>query len=300
MNMMNNGMMNPMMMQAMLQMMNQMNQPSANQSYVDPTTYDAMVRNKMREYDKFVPQAITLSQVDDVNSANGSAKKIRVTVVERNVAVPGETAQATWFEDNNSMNGVLDIILKYGAKNAQNELDFGTDGCKVDLAGLQADPQYASIVAPILCPEHAAIRTYKFSKGDCFATTPDPRQNGKSIVRTFKTKHRGEQTVIRDCCRVFTILARFIADEETGLPVPQYLDGFDVEKQGRRIEETYWALPAKKDAPTPVAPVSTPTSAPTAAPVAPTPVAPVSTPTSAPTAAPVAPTPVAEGENTPF
>ena len=278
MNMMNNGMMNPMMMQAMLQqmMMNQqmMNQPSANQSYVDPATYDAMVRNKMREYDKFVPQAITLSQVDDVNSTTPGAKKIRVTVVERNVAVPGETAQATWFEDNTSMAGVLDIILKYGAKNAQNELDFTNEECKVDLAGLQADPQYASTVAPILCPEHAAIRTYKFKKGDCYAT--DPTKPGE--VRRFNTKNRGEKTVIRDCCRVFTILARFIADEETGLPVPQYIDGFDVEKQGRRIEETYWAKPAN----------------------APAPVAPVSAPTSAPTAAPVAPAPVAEGENAPF
>lgn len=278
MNMMNNGMMNPMMMQAMLQqmMMNQqmMNQPSANQSYVDPATYDAMVRNKMREYDKFVPQAITLSQVDDVNSESANAKKIRVTVVERNVAVPGETAQATWFEDNTSMAGVLDIICKHGAKNPQGELDFSTGECKVDLAGLQADPQYASTVAPILCPEHAAIRTYKFSKGDCYAT--DPTKPGE--IRKFKTKHRGEQTVIRDCCRVFTILARFIADEETGLPVPQYIDGFDVEKQGRRIEETYWAKAAN----------------------APAPVAPVSAPTSAPTAAPVAPAPVAEGEETPF
>ena len=278
MNMMNNGMMNPMMMQAMLQqmMMNQqmMNQPSANQSYVDPATYDAMVRNKMREYDKFVPQAITLSQVDDVNSTTPGAKKIRVTVVERNVAVPGETAQATWFEDNTSMAGVLDIILKYGAKNAQNELDFTNEECKVDLAGLQADPQYASTVAPILCPEHAAIRTYKFKKGDCYAT--DPTKPGE--VRRFNTKNRGEKTVIRDCCRVFTILARFIADEETGLPVPQYIDGFDVEKQGSRIEETYWAKPAN----------------------APAPVTPVSAPTSAPTAAPVAPAPVAEGENAPF
>lgn len=278
MNMMNNGMMNPMMMQAMLQqmMMNQqmMNQPSANQSYVDPATYDAMVRNKMREYDKFVPQAITLSQVDDVNSESANAKKIRVTVVERNVAVPGETASATWFEDNTSMAGVLDIILKYGAKNAQNELDFTTGECKVDLAGLQADPQYASTVAPILCPEHAAIRTYKFLKGDCYAT--DPTKPGE--IRKFKTKHRGEQTVIRDCCRVFTILARFIADEKTGLPIPQYIDGFDVEKQGRRIEETYWAKPANAQAP----------------------VAPVSAPTAAPTAAPVAPAPVAEGEETPF
>lgn len=275
MNMMNNGMMNPMMMQAMLQqmMMNQMNQPSANQSYVDPATYDAMVRNKMREYDKFVPQAITLSQVDDVNSTTG-AKKIRVNVVERNVNVPGETAQATWFEDNTSMAGVLDIICKHGAKNPQGELDFSTGECKVDLAGLQADPQYASTVAPILCPEHAAIRTYKFSKGDCYAT--DPTKPGE--IRKFKTKHRGEQTVIRDCCRVFTILARFIADEETGLPVPQYIDGFDVEKQGRRIEETYWAKPAN----------------------APAPVAPVSAPTAAPTAAQVAPASVAEGEETPF
>lgn len=276
MNMMNNGMMNPMMMQMMLQqMMNQqmMNQPSANQSYVDPATYDAMVRNKMREYDKFVPQAITLSQVDDVNSTTG-AKKTRVTVVERNVNVPGETAQATWFEDNTSMAGVLDIICKHGAKNPQGELDFSTGECKVDLAGLQADPQYASTVAPILCPEHAAIRTYKFSKGDCYAT--DPTKPGE--IRKFKTKHRGEQTVIRDCCRVFTILARFIADEETGLPVPQYIDGFDVEKQGRRIEETYWAKPAN----------------------APAPVAPVSAPTAAPTAAQVAPASVAEGEETPF
>lgn len=280
MNMMNNGMMNPMMMQMMLQqMMNQqmMNQPSANQSYVDPATYDAMVRNKMREYDKFVPQAITLSQVDDVNSTT-DAKKIRVTVVERNVAVPSETAQATWFEDNNSMNGVLDIILKYGAKNAQQELDFSTGECKVDLAGLQADPQYASIVAPILCPEHAAIRTYKFSKGDCYATAPSATPGAEPVIRKFKTKHRGEQTVIRNCCRVFTILARFIADEETGLPVPQYIDGFDVKKQGRRIEETYWAKPAN----------------------APAPVAPVSAPTAAPTAAQVAPAPVAEGENAPF
>ena len=279
MNMMNNGMMNPMMMQMMLQqMMNQqmMNQPSANQSYVDPATYDAMVRNKMREYDKFVPQAITLSQVDDVNSTTG-AKKTRVTVVERNVNVPGETAQATWFEDNNSMNGVLDIILKYGAKNSQDELDFSTGECKVDLAGLQADPQYASIVAPILCPEHAAIRTYKFIKGDCFATAPSATPSADPVVRKFKTKHRGEQTVIRDCCRVFTILARFIADEKTGLPVPQYIDGFDVEKQGRRIEETYWAIPAKPaNAPAPVAHVS------------------------APTAAQVAQAPVAEGEETPF
>lgn len=277
MNMMNNGMMNPMMMQAMLQqmMMNQqMNQPSANQSYVDPATYDAMVRNKMREYDKFVPQAITLSQVDDVNSTTSGAKKIRVTVVERNVAVPGETAQATWFEDNTSMAGVLDIILKYGAKDPQDKLDFSTGECKVDLAGLQADPQYASTVAPILCPEHAAIRTYKFKKGDCYAT--DPAKPGE--IRKFNTKHRGEQTVIRDCCRVFTILARFIADEETGLPIPQYIDGFDVEKQGRRIEETYWAKAAN----------------------APAQVAPVSAPTSAPTAAPVAPAPVAEGEETPF
>lgn len=280
MNMMNNGMMNPMMMQAMLQqmMMNQqmMNQPSANQSYVDPATYDAMVRNKMREYDKFVPQAITLSQVDDVNSTTG-AKKTRVTVVERNVNVPGETAQATWFEDNTSMAGVLDIILKYGAKNAQNELDFTTGECKVDLAGLQADPQYASTVAPILCPEHAAIRTYKFKKGDCYATNPEKPDE----IRKFNTKHRGQQTVIRDCCRVFTILARFIADEETGLPVPQYIDGFDVEKQGRRIEETYWAKAANAPAP-------------------PAPVAPVSAPTAAPTTAQVAPTPVAEGEETPF
>ena len=276
MNMMNNGMMNPMMMQMMLQqMMNQqMNQPSANQSYVDPATYDAMVRNKMREYDKFVPQAITLSQVDDVNSTTSGAKKIRVTVVERNVAVPGETAQATWFEDNTSMAGVLDIILKYGAKDPQDKLDFSTGECKVDLAGLQADPQYASTVAPILCPEHAAIRTYKFKKGDCYAT--DPTKPGE--IRKFNTKHRGEQTVIRDCCRVFTILARFIADEETGLPVPQYIDGFDVDKQGRRIEETYWAKAAN----------------------APAPVAPVSAPTSAPTAAPVAPAPVAEGEEIPF
>ena len=276
MNMMNNGMMNPMMMQMMLQqMMNQqMNQPSANQSYVDPATYDAMVRNKMREYDKFVPQAITLSQVDDVNSTTSGAKKIRVTVVERNVAVPGETAQATWFEDNTSMAGVLDIILKYGAKDPQDKLDFSTGECKVDLAGLQADPQYASTVAPILCPEHAAIRTYKFKKGDCYAT--DPTKPGE--IRKFNTKHRGEQTVIRDCCRVFTILARFIADEETGLPVPQYIDGFDVDKQGRRIEETYWAKAAN----------------------APAPVAPVSAPTSAPTAAPVAQAPVAEGENAPF
>lgn len=277
MNMMNNGMMNPMMMQMMLQqMMNQqmMNQPSANQSYVDPATYDAMVRNKMREYDKFVPQAITLSQVDDVNSTTSGAKKIRVTVVERNVAVPGETAQATWFEDNTSMAGVLDIICKYGAKDPQDKLDFSTGECKVDLAGLQADPQYASTVAPILCPEHAAIRTYKFRKGDCYAT--DPTKPGE--IRKFNTKHRGEQTVIRDCCRVFTILARFIADEETGLPIPQYIDGFDVEKQGRRIEETYWAKAAN----------------------APAPVAPVSAPTSAPTAAPVAPAPVAEGEETPF
>lgn len=275
MNMMNNGMMNPMMMQAMLQqmMMNQMNQPSANQSYVDPATYDAMVRNKMREYDKFVPQAITLSQVDDVNSNNG-AKKIRVNVIERNVAVPGETAQATWFEDNTSMAGVLDIIMKYGAKDPQGKLDFSAEECKVDLVSLQADPQYASTVAPILCPEHAAIRTYKFLKGDCYAT--DPTKPGE--IRKFKTKHRGEQTVIRDCCRVFTILARFIADEETGLPVPQYIDGFDVEKQGRRIEETYWAKPAN----------------------APAPVAPVSAPTAAPTAAQVAPAPVAEGENVPF
>lgn len=270
MNMMNNGMMNPMMMQAMLQqmMMNQqmMNQPSANQSYVDPATYDAMVRNKMREYDKFVPQAITLSQVDDVNSTTG-AKKIRVNVVERNVAVPGETAQATWFEDNTSMAGVLDIILKYGAKDPQGKLDFSTEECKVDLVSLQADPQYASTVAPILCPEHAAIRTYKFKKGDCYATNPAK----PSEIRKFNTKHRGEQTVIRDCCRVFTILARFIADEETGLPVPQYIDGFDVEKQGRRIEETYWAKAA--NAPAPVAPVSAPTAAPTAAQVAPAPVA---------------------------
>lgn len=275
MNMMNNGMMNPMMMQAMLQqmMMNQMNQPSANQSYVDPATYDAMVRNKMREYDKFVPQAITLSQVDDVNSTTG-AKKTRVTVVERNVNVPGETAQATWFEDNTSMAGVLDIICKHGAKNPQGELDFSTGECKVDLAGLQADPQYASTVAPILCPEHAAIRTYKFKKGDCYATNPAKPDE----IRKFKTKHRGEQTVIRDCCRVFTILARFIADEETGLPIPQYIDGFDVDKQGRRIEETYWAKPAN----------------------APAPVTPVSAPTAAPTAAPVAPAPVAEGEETPF
>lgn len=277
MNMMNNGMMNPMMMQAMLQqmMMNQqmMNQPSANQSYVDPATYDAMVRNKMREYDKFVPQAITLSQVDDVNSTTG-AKKTRVTVVERNVNVPGETAQATWFEDNTSMAGVLDIICKHGAKNPQGELDFSTGECKVDLAGLQADPQYASTVAPILCPEHAAIRTYKFKKGDCYATNPEKPDE----IRKFNTKHRGQQTVIRDCCRVFTILARFIADEETGLPVPQYIDGFDVEKQGRRIEETYWAKAANAQAP----------------------VAPVSAPTSAPTAAQVAPTPVAEGEETPF
>lgn len=250
-----------------------MNQPSANQSYVDPATYDAMVRNKMREYDKFVPQAITLSQVDDVNSTTG-AKKIRVNVVERNVAVPGETAQATWFEDNTSMAGVLDIILKYGAKDAQNGLDFTTGECKVDLAGLQADPQYASTVAPILCPEHAAIRTYKFKKGDCYATNPEK----PGEIRKFNTKHRGEQTVIRDCCRVFTILARFIADEKTGLPVPQYIDGFDVEKQGRRIEETYWAKPAN----------------------APAPVAPVSAPTAAPTAAQVAPAPVAEGEETPF
>lgn len=277
MNMMNNGMMNPMMMQMMLQqMMNQqmMNQPSANQSYVDPATYDAMVRNKMREYDKFVPQAITLSQVDDVNSTTSGAKKIRVNVVERNVAVPGETAQATWFEDNTSMAGVLDIILKYGTKDPQGKPDFSNGECKVDLAGLQADPQYASTVAPILCPEHAAIRTYKFRKGDCYAT--DPTKPGE--IRRFNTKHRGEQTVIRDCCRVFTILARFIADEETGLPVPQYIDGFDVEKQGRRIEETYWAKAAN----------------------APAPVAPVSAPTSAPTAAPVAPAPVAEGEETPF
>lgn len=277
MNMMNNGMMNPMMMQAMLQqmMMNQqMNQPSANQSYVDPATYDAMVRNKMREYDKFVPQAITLSQVDDVNSTTSGAKKIRVTVVERNVAVPGETAQATWFEDNTSMAGVLDIILKYGAKDTQDKLDFSTGECKVDLAGLQADPQYASTVAPILCPEHAAIRTYKFKKGDCYATNPTKPEE----IRKFNTKHRGEQTVIRNCCRVFTILARFIADEETGLPIPQYIDGFDVEKQGRRIEETYWAKATN----------------------APTPVAPVSAPTSAPTAAPVAPAQVAEGENAPF
>lgn len=277
MNMMNNGMMNPMMMQAMLQqmMMNQqmMNQPSANQSYVDPATYDAMVRNKMREYDKFVPQAITLSQVDDVNSKTG-AKKTRVTVVERNVNVPGETANATWFEDNTSMAGVLDIICKHGAKNPQGELDFSTGECKVDLASLQADPQYASTVAPILCPEHAAIRTYKFKKGDCYATDPAKPDE----IRKFNTKHRGQQTVIRDCCRVFTILARFIADEETGLPVPQYIDGFDVEKQGRRIEETYWAKPAN----------------------APTPVAPVSAPTAAPTAAQVAPAPVAEGENAPF
>lgn len=277
MNMMNNGMMNPMMMQAMLQqmMMNQqmMNQPSANQSYVDPATYDAMVRNKMREYDKFVPQAITLSQVDDVNSTTG-AKKTRVTVVERNVNVPGETAQATWFEDNTSMAGVLDIICKHGAKNPQGELDFTTGECKVDLVSLQADPQYASTVAPILCPEHAAIRTYKFKKGDCYATNPAKPDE----IRKFKTKHRGEQTVIRDCCSVFTILARFIADEETGLPVPQYIDGFDVEKQGRRIEETYWAKPAN----------------------APAPVAPVSAPTAAPTAAQVAPAPVAEGEETPF
>ena len=282
MNMMNNGMMNPMMMQMMLQqMMNQqmMNQPSANQSYVDPATYDAMVRNKMREYDKFVPQAITLSQVDDVNSTTSGAKKIRVTVVERNVAVPGETAQATWFEDNTSMAGVLDIILKYGAKDPQGKPDFSTGECKVDLAGLQADPQYASTVAPILCPEHAAIRTYKFKKGDCYAT--DPTKPGE--VRRFNTKNRGEKTVIRDCCRVFTILARFIADEETGLPVPQYIDGFDVEKQGRRIEETYWAKPA--NAPAPVAPVSAPTSAPTAAPAA-------TTTTAA--------APVAEGENAPF
>lgn len=277
MNMMNNGMMNPMMMQMMLQqMMNQqmMNQPSANQSYVDPATYDAMVRNKMREYDKFVPQAITLSQVDDVNSTTSGAKKIRVTVVERNVAVPGETAQATWFEDNTSMAGVLDIICKHGAKNPQGELDFSTGECKVDLAGLQADPQYASTVAPILCPEHAAIRTYKFKKGDCYATNPEK----PSEIRKFNTKHRGEQTVIRDCCRVFTILARFIADEKTGLPVPQYIDGFDVEKQGRRIEETYWAKAAN----------------------APATVAPVSAPTAAPTAAQVAPAPVAEGENAPF
>lgn len=284
MNMMNNGMMNPMMMQAMLQqmMMNQqmMNQPSANQSYVDPATYDAMVRNKMREYDKFVPQAITLSQVDDVNTTTG-AKKIRVTVVERNVNVPGETAQATWFEDNNSMNGVLDIIMKYGAKDPQDKLDFSTGECKVDLAGLQADPQYASTVAPILCPEHAAIRTYKFSKGDCYATAPSATPGADPVVRKFKTKHRGEQTVIRNCCRVFTILARFIADEETGLPMPQYIDGFDVEKQGRRIEETYWAISAK--------PAN-----------APAPVATVSAPTTAPTAAQVAPAPVAEGEETPF
>ena len=284
MNMMNNGMMNPMMMQMMLQqMMNQqmMNQPSANNSYVDPATYDAMVRNKMREYDKFTPQAITLSQVDDVNSTTPGAKKTRVTVVERNVAVPGETAQATWFEDNNSMNGVLDIILKYGAKNAEGKLDFSTGECKVDLVGLQADPQYASVVAPILCPEHAAIRTYKFAKGDCFATAPSATPGAGPVIRKFNTKHRGEQTVIRDCCRVFTILARFIADEETGLPVPQYIDGFDVEKQGRRIEETYWAIPAK--------PAN-----------APAPVAPISAPTAAPTAAPVAPAPVAEGENVPF
>lgn len=277
MNMMNNGMMNPMMMQAMLQqmMMNQqMNQPSANQSYVDPATYDAMVRNKMREYDKFVPQAITLSQVDDVNSTTSGAKKIRVTVVERNVAVPSETAQATWFEDNTSMAGVLDIIIKYGAKDTQDKLDFSTGECKVDLAGLQADPQYASTVAPILCPEHAAIRTYKFKKGDCYATNPTKPEE----IRKFNTKRRGEQTVIRNCCRVFTILARFIADEETGLPIPQYIDGFDVEKQGRRIEETYWAKAAN----------------------APTTVAPVSAPTSAPTAAPVAPAQVAEGENAPF
>ena len=286
MNMMNNGMMNPMMMQAMLQQMmmnqmNQMNQPSANQSYVDPATYDAMVRNKLREYDKFVPQAISLSQVDDVNSNNG-AKKIRVNVVERNVAVPSETAQATWFEDNNSMSGVLDIIMKYGTKDPQDKLDFSTGECKVDLMGLQADPQYASTVAPILCPEHAAIRTYKFKKGDCYATNPAKPDE----IRKFNTKNRGEKTVIRDCCRVFTILARFIADEKTGLPVPQYIDGFDVEKQGRRIEEAYWAIPAKPaNAPAPVAPVSAPTSAPTAAPVAP---------------APVAPAPVAEGEETPF
>ena len=277
MNMMNNGMMNPMMMQMMLQqMMNQqmMNQPSANQSYVDPATYDAMVRNKMREYDKFVPQAITLSQVDDVNSTTSGAKKIRVTVVERNVNVPSETAQATWFEDNTSMAGVLDIILKYGTKDPQDKLDFSTGECKVDLAGLQADPQYASTVAPILCPEHAAIRTYKFKKGNCYATDPAKPDE----IRKFKTKHRGEQTVIRDCCRVFTILARFIADEETGLPMPQYIDGFDVEKQGRRIEETYWAKSAN----------------------APAPVATASAPTSAPTAAPVAQAPVAEGENVPF
>ena len=277
MNMMNNGMMNPMMMQMMLQqMMNQqmMNQPSANQSYVDPATYDAMVRNKMREYDKFVPQAITLSQVDDVNSTTSGAKKIRVTVVERNVNVPSETAQATWFEDNTSMAGVLDIILKYGTKDPQDKLDFSTGECKVDLAGLQADPQYASTVAPILCPEHAAIRTYKFKKGNCYATDPAKPDE----IRKFKTKHRGEQTVIRDCCRVFTILARFIADEETGLPMPQYIDGFDVEKQGRRIEETYWAKSAN----------------------APAPVATASAPTSAPTAAPVAQAPVAEGENAPF
>lgn len=276
MNMMNNGMMNPMMMQAMLQqmMMNQMNQPSTNQSYVDPATYDAMVRNKMREYDKFVPQAITLSQVDDVNSTTGT-KKIRVNVVERNVAVPGETANATWFEDNTSMAGVLDIILKYGAKDPQGKLDFSAEECKVDLVSLQADPQYASTVAPILCPEHAAIRTYKFKKGDCYATNPTK----PSEIRKFNTKHRGEQTVIRDCCRVFTILARFIADEETGLPVPQYIDGFDVEKQGRRIEETYWAKPANAQAP--VAPVSAPTPA-----------------QGAP--AQGAPAPVAEGENVPF
>lgn len=271
MNMMNNGMMNPMMMQMMLQQM--MNQPSANQSYVDPATYDAMVRNKMREYDKFVPQAITLSQVDDVNSTSG-AKKIRVTVVERNTNVPGETAQATWFEDNTSMTGVLDIILKYGTKDPQDKLDFSTGECKVNLAGLLADPQYASTVAPILCPEHAAIRTYKFKKGSCYATNPEK----PGEIRKFNTKHRGEQTVIRDCCRVFTILARFIADEKTGLPIPQYIDGFDVEKQGSRIEETYWAKPAN----------------------APAPVAPVSAPTSAPTAAPVAQAPVAEGENAPF
>ena len=288
MNMMNNGMMNPMMMQMMLQqMMNQqmMNQPSANPSYVDPATYDAMVRNKMREYDKFVPQAITLSKVDDVNSTTSGAKKIRVTVVERNVAVPGETAQATWFEDNNSMSGVLDIILKYGAKNAQNELDFVEGECKVDLAGLQADPQYASIVAPILCPEHAAIRTYKFSKGDCFATAPSATPGADPVIRKFTTKHRGEQTVIRNCCRVFTILARFIADEETGLPVPQYIDGFDVEKQGRRIEETYWAIPATPKAAPTAAPSATPVAAPTAAPAA---------------AATTAAAPVAEGENAPF
>lgn len=159
---------------------------------------------------------------------DGVKSRYMVFTIVNGKSMMAKPTKVIKFDDE--LPGLFDILNTFAKDDPQRQ------GSKiVDLTAFKQS-EYANDYQQVLKLDGGMIMQYKLRKGTCYGNDVD----GKRIL------NNNNEPVTRDTIKVFVMVDKMIPNESGGMTTT-FVDGFDLDGQGQRLESRFWKVAVEQE-----------------------------------------------------